>query len=95
MIVFKQQEVVVMNKEKNNLLWVRLDNAAKIYPAARRKNWSNVFRQSVTLYEEVDVDILRLALSVIVRRFPTIASRLRKGIFWYYLQQVETLPEIR
>ena len=84
-----------MNEAKNNLLWVRLDNAAKIYPAARRKNWSNVFRQSVTLYEEVDVDILRLALSVIVRRFPTIASRLRKGIFWYYLQQVETLPEIR
>lgn len=31
---------------KKPLQWVRLDNAAKIYPAARRKGWSNVFRPS-------------------------------------------------
>ncbi len=77
------------------LRWVRLDNAAKIYPAARRKNWSNVFRQSVTLFEEVDKAVLRSALEVTVRRFPSIAARLRKGAFWYYLQQLETAPEIK
>lgn len=76
------------------LRWVRLDNAAKIYPAARRKNWSNVFRQSVTLCEEVDTAVLRSALAVTVRRFPSIAARLRKGVFWYYLQQVESAPDI-
>lgn len=75
--------------------WVRLDNAAKIYPAARRKNWSNLFRQSVTLTENVDVRVLQDALDVTVKRFPTIAARLRKGAFWYYLQQVETAPRIR
>ena len=53
-------------KEYRALRWVRLDNAAKIYPAARRKNWSNVFRQSVTLTEEVDREILRSALDVTV-----------------------------
>ena len=42
-----------MNIEKKKLRWVKLDNAAKIYPAARRRNWSNLFRQSVTLHEEV------------------------------------------
>ena len=47
-----------MKKEKNRLRWVRLDNAAKIYPAARRKNWSNIYRQSATLNEEVDVEFL-------------------------------------
>ena len=52
---------------KNNLLWVKLDNAAKIYPAARRKNWSNVFRESVTLYENVDVEILKPALETIIK----------------------------
>ena len=26
-------------KIKKTLRWVRLDNAAKIYPAAKRKNW--------------------------------------------------------
>lgn len=74
--------------------WVKLDNAAKIYPAARRKNWSNLFRQSVTLTENIDVRVLRNALDVTVKRFPSIAARLRKGAFWYYLQQVESAPQI-
>lgn len=85
-----------MKKKKTGTLrWVRLDNAAKIYPAARRKNWSNVFRQSVTLVEKVDSEILKSSLEVTVRRFPSIAARLRKGVFWYYLQQIESAPEIR
>jgi len=82
-------------KEKRVLRWVRLDNAAKIYPAARRRNWSNVFRQSVTLSEDVDTETLRSALKVTVKRFPSIAARLRRGLFWFYLQQVETPPTIR
>ena len=73
---------------------MRLDNAAKIYPAARRKNWSNLFRQSVTLIETVDTAVLQSALEVTVKRFPSIAARLRKGAFWYYLQEVAT-PTIR
>ena len=77
------------------LRWVRLDNAAKIYPAARRKNWSNVFRQSVTLFDDVDTGVLKSALDVTIKRFPSIAARLRKGVFWYYLQQVEFAPKIR
>ena len=84
-----------MKKATKQLRWVRLDNAAKIYPAARRKNWSNVFRQSATLVDAVDTDVLKSALNVTVKRFPSIAARLRKGAFWYYLQQVETAPEIK
>lgn len=84
-----------MAEEKRTPHWVRLDNAAKIYPAARRRNWSNVFRQSVTLCEDVDVPVLKSALDVTVKRFPSIAARLRKGVFWYYLQQVETAPDIK
>ena len=82
-------------EKKQPLRWVRLDNAAKIYPAARRKNWSNLFRQSVTLTEDVDTRVLQDALDVTVKRFPSIAARLRKGAFWYYLQQVESAPQIR
>ena len=81
--------------ERKTLRWVKLDNAAKIYPAARRKNWSNVFRQSATLTEEIDKTVLSVALAIVVKRFPTIAARLRKGAFWYYLQEIDTPPEIR
>ncbi len=82
-------------KNARSIRWVRLDNAAKIYPAARRRNWSNVFRQSVTFHEEVDAAVLSSALEVIVKRFPSIAARLRKGVFWYYLQQVDAAPELK
>ena len=84
-----------MNIKKKPLRWVRLDNAAKIYPAARRKNWSNIYRESVTLREDVDCDVLKSALEVTMGRFPSIAARLRRGLFWYYLQQIESAPELR
>lgn len=80
--------------QEHKLRWMKLDNAAKIYPAARRSNWSNVFRLSMTLTEEVDVPVLQKALDVTVRRFPSIATRLRRGFFWYYLQQLSEAPPI-
>ena len=80
---------------KTPLRWLKLDNAAKIYPAALRQNWSNVYRLSVTLTEPVDATVLQSALDVTVPRFPSIAARLRKGLFWYYLQQLESAPPIR
>ena len=97
-----QEELAVVSdfldryfSQQRKLRWMRLDNAAKIYPAARRQNWSNVFRLSATLKEEVDTQVLQSALDVTVRRFPSIAARLRKGAFWYYLQQVKDAPPIR
>ena len=80
--------------QQRKLRWMPLDNAAKIYPAAQRQNWSNVFRVSVTLREAVDREVLRSALDVTVRRFPSIAARLRRGVFWYYLQQLSEVPDI-
>ena len=76
------------------LRWMRLDNAAKIYPAAKRRGWTNYFRLSATLKEPVDVQVLRTALDVTVRRFPSIAVRLRRGVFWYYLEEIEKAPPI-
>lgn len=81
--------------KKGKLLWLRLDNAAKIYPAARSQNWSSTFRLSATLTEDIDTDILQSALEVAVARFPSIAARLRRGLFWYYLQQLPKVPRIR
>ena len=84
----------VMSAE-SKLRWLPLDNAAKIYPAARRESWSNVFRLSATLTEEVDTDVLQSALDITVRRFPSIVVKLCKGVFWYYLQQLSKAPDVR
>ena len=78
-----------------SLRWMKLDNAAKIYPAAKRRNWNNFFRISATLTEPVDVAVLRSALDVTARRFPSIAVRLRRGMCWYYLEQIPHSPAIQ
>lgn len=79
---------------ENKIRWLRLDNAAKIYPAARNSNWSSIYRVSASLKEEIDREVLSSALDVTVRRFPSISARLRKGFFWYYLEQLQKTPKI-
>ena len=79
---------------ERKLKWMQLDNAAKIYPASGTSRWSNIYRMSMTLTEEVDRDVLQSALDVTVRRFPSIAVRLRRGVFWYYLEEIPHAPRI-
>lgn len=69
--------------------WMRLDNAAKIYPAASSRRWHALFRLSATLTEPVDPDVLLQAQRRMVRRFPSFYVRLRRGMFWYYLEGVD------
>ena len=76
------------------LRWMKLDNAAKIYPAARRRRWNNMFRLSATMSEPVDRDVLQAALDATAKRFPSIAARLRNGAFWYYLEELQHAPAI-
>lgn len=70
--------------------WFKLDNAAKIYPASHNRYWSNLFRLSATLYEDVDLPVLEQAIKNTIPRFPSIAARLSEGLFWYYLRPVDT-----
>ncbi len=79
---------------ERKLRWLKLDNAAKIYPAARRRNWSNVFRLSMTLKEDIDKTVMQSALDVTARRFPSISVRLKRGLFWYYLEEMPCAPQI-
>ena len=77
-------------------MWLKLDNAAKLYPAVKTKNWSNVFRLSITLREKIDAEILQSALDTTVKRFPSISMKLCKGFFWYYLESTKAphiIPE--
>ncbi len=80
---------------KRKLIWMKLDNAAKIYPAARRKRWTNVFRISFSFKDAVDPLILQSALNRAVKRFPSVAVRLRTGLFWYYLEEIPSPPDVQ
>ncbi len=74
--------------------WLRLDNAGKIFPASKRKGWYNMFRLSAELTEDIDPAVLQSATEVTLRRFPSVATRLRRGMFWYYLEEVEKAPNV-
>ncbi|MBR6682122.1 MAG: alpha/beta hydrolase [Clostridia bacterium] len=76
------------------LRWMSLDNAAKIFPASRSRNWSNVFRLSANMTEKIDKSILQIALDITVRRFPSIAVRLKAGVFWYYIEEIPKAPAV-
>ena len=74
--------------------WIKLDNAAKIYPPAQNKKWSPMFRLSATLTEEVDPQVLARANERALKRFPSFACRLRRGLFWYYLEHQDGAPPV-
>lgn len=55
---------------KNSFDWFRLDNAAKIFPGQNSNTWSNIYRISARLTEEVDKNTLQTALETTLRRIP-------------------------
>ena len=74
--------------------WMKLDNAAKIYPAAKRRSWKALFRLSATLTEKIDPALLAEAQHATLARFPGFATKLKKGVFWYYMEHNEGGPPI-
>lgn len=80
---------------KDNLPnWIKLDNAATIYPSTMSRKYAAMFRVSVTLKDKVDKDILQCALNNIIDRFPIFKFKLKKGLFWCYLKKIEETPII-
>ncbi|MCL2546428.1 MAG: hypothetical protein FWE06_04445 [Oscillospiraceae bacterium] len=75
--------------------WLRLDNAAKIYPATHTEEWSAVFRVSVTLTHEIDPLILDQSIAASLRRFPSLYVQMRRGLFWYFLDKPPQSLQVR
>lgn len=75
--------------------WMKLDNAAKIYPAAKSKKWPGLFRLSMELTEDIDVDILSIGLERTLKRLPSFSQKLGCGLFWYYLEHQDNTPPVQ
>ena len=77
--------------------WFRLDNSAKLYPFITTKDTQNLFRFTVELTNDINAEVLQNALDLTLKRFPSFAVRLRRGAFWYYLEentkQLKVQPE--
>lgn len=75
--------------------WMKLDNAALIYPATMNRSWTALFRVSATLTEPIDDDILEVALKRTLRRLPFFGFQLKRGLFWFYLERSDRAPRIQ
>ncbi len=67
------------------ICWYPLDSAAKIYPLSMRHGQMAVFRLAANLREPVVPQLLQMALTFAVKRFPSFATTVKKGVFWHYL----------
>lgn len=75
---------------KNN--WYALDNTAKLIPSMTTNMNTNVFRLVCSLYETIDPEILKVALSKTLREFPMFLYQMKDGLFWHYLEKSDIEP---
>ncbi len=75
--------------------WFALDVAAKVYPLRLHLAQMNVFRVSCELKEVVVPEVLQMALTYTIKRFPTFATTLKHGFFWHYLDGINVRFPIR
>lgn len=83
-----------MFKNQKPKIWARLDNAAKIFPSTSRKSDTNVFRFSCILKENIKKEPLQKAVEKSVKIFPGCLYSIRKGLFWYYLEERFEIPKV-
>ena len=81
-------------KKQKPFQWSRLDNAAKIFPPSSTPRDPKVFRFLCELNEEVQPDALQAALDQTLRQFPLYRAVLKKGLFWYYLEDSAREPKV-
>ncbi len=72
---------------KRKLLWYPLDNAAKIYPPTASAKRPHVFSFSAFLDKEINSNFLQEAATNVLSHYPTFKTTLKKGAFWYYLEE--------
>ncbi len=76
-----------MPKEKKQKPeWYKLDNAAVMYSAIQRENYSAIYRFSAVMSELVDPQALQRAIDKTMPRFPSFRVHIKKGFFWYYFE---------
>jgi len=81
-------------KDIPKIKWTKLDNASKIFPSTMTTRDTKVFRFSCYLKEAVDEKALEKAIPPTLESFPIYKSVLRRGVFWYYLEESTLVPSV-
>lgn len=71
---------------KKSKRWYKMDSAAVLYSALQSEEYSAIYRFSALMAEPVDRAALQRAMDITMPRFPGFGLRIRRGLFWYYLE---------
>ena len=74
--------------------WYKLDNAAKIIPSSVEGADTRVMRLVCELKEPVEPELLQEALDLTMPEYPHMNCCLRRGVFWYYLDNWKGTPPV-
>jgi hypothetical protein len=75
--------------------WTGLDTAAKIFPCTSGQRDTKVFRFVCELKEPVQPQKLQEALDQTLDSFPGFQTIIKRGLFWYYLEDTDKMPVVQ
>ncbi|NLJ71043.1 MAG: alcohol acetyltransferase [Clostridiaceae bacterium] len=81
-----------LRKRRN---WLDLENASKLFPSVMNSTDTKVFRFTATIKDDIDPQLLQMALDQAYKHFPLYHAVLRRGIFWYYYEESELNPIVK
>lgn len=67
--------------------WYKIDNTGKVFHAVADDSNSSVYRVAIIMKTCVNPQVLQEALDQVTKRFPTLAVKPRKGVFWDFLEE--------
>ena len=74
--------------------WYKLDNVAKVFLATVNKRDTRALRVSCTLKDNIEPELLQEAVLSAIQDRPQVQVRIRRGIFWHYLEDTDILPVV-
>lgn len=87
--------IIMSLKQSKSARWRKLDNAAKAFPATASKKDARVFRFYCELKEDVRQEVLQEALDKTLEKYPLFKTVLRRGLFWFYLEESDFRPIVK
>lgn len=81
-------------KQQKEIEWTSLEIASKLYPATWSLKDPKVFRISCELTQAISEAPLQQALDQTVDDFPLYRCVLKRGLFWYYLEESGIRPTV-
>ncbi len=72
--------------------WYQVDNVAKVFLATHSERDTRSLRVSCTLREKIDKESLQKALDKTIASRSLFQVRIRRGLFWHYIEQTNARP---